>query len=183
MADDNKQIDDDILQCKADVFKASNMDSSPEKERVQKPNEQESEDIQEEQIVPPLGEKTTDSIKAVFDAPETKEPDLMEAVVKANKVSKIEQAKSPKSEPVISGNESRESEIPKFDLAEQIMARQRNISATKRLKPEKAVEAQPDEFHANTPENGVDELVTTEPEKCRIISEIVARDIEKLCRI
>ena len=181
MADDNKQIDDDILQCKADVFKASSIDSSLEKERVQKLSEQECEDIQE--IAPPLGEKTTESIKGVFEAPETKEPDLMEAVVKANKVSRIEQTKSLKSEPAISGNESNGSEIPKFDLAEQIMARQRNISATKRSRPEKAVEAQPYEFQANAPENGIDELVTTEPEQCRIISEIVARDIKKLCRI
>jgi hypothetical protein len=69
--------------------------------------------------------------------------------------------------------------IPKFDLAEQIMAEQRKIAATRRRGPGK---------RANPPKQERFESIarTIEPlalssEQEQIIAEIVARDIQTLC--
>jgi hypothetical protein len=69
--------------------------------------------------------------------------------------------------------------IPKFDLAEQIMAEQRKIAATRRRGPGK---------RANPPKQERFESIarTIEPlpvssEQGQIIAEIVARDIRTLC--
>jgi hypothetical protein len=66
-------------------------------------------------------------------------------------------------------------EIPSFDLAEEIMAEQRRITAIRRKAPGQRTEAQQNEpvDHPPTP-------ALSEQEK--IIAEIVARDIERLCR-
>ncbi|MFH1719631.1 MAG: hypothetical protein ABIF19_19950 [Planctomycetota bacterium] len=69
--------------------------------------------------------------------------------------------------------------IPKFDLAEQIMAEQRKIAATKRKGPGRKVEAPRQPRKAES----IASVVTPPPilsEQQRIIAEIVARDIEKL---
>jgi len=72
------------------------------------------------------------------------------------------------------------SEIPRFDLAEEIMAEQRKITAIKRKRPERKVEAETrggvESFrYALEPQR-----LTTTGER-EIIAEIVARDIKRLC--
>jgi hypothetical protein len=74
------------------------------------------------------------------------------------------------------------SEIPKFNLAEKIMAEHRRITAIRRKAPgEKDVdqkqerEAEPAKDTAGQPKPAV-------TEQRQIITEIVARDIEMLCR-
>ena len=72
------------------------------------------------------------------------------------------------------------SEIPKFDLAEQIMAEHRNITATRRKGPAKKANP-PKKLH---PAESIARNVKPRPivsEPGQIIAEIVARDIEKLC--
>ena len=173
MADNKEKIDDDILQCREDILRSANIEPSSEKS----------------------GEKKSDSIIPAFDTSEPKQPDadtgqtektvpqkpseLMEAVVRANKTSKIEKAGPSEKQAVKPENDSGKSEIPKFDLAKQIIVKQRTISTTRRMGPEANIEP------LHKPQtacdgNGVDQLVTAAPEQNRIISEIVARDIERL---
>ena len=72
------------------------------------------------------------------------------------------------------------SEIPKFDLAKQIMAEQRKITAIKRKGPDKMTRP-PQKQH---PAESIGRNVLPRPilsEPGQIIAEIVARDIENLC--
>lgn len=68
-------------------------------------------------------------------------------------------------------NTKQASNIPKFDLADDIMAKHREITAMRRKAPGKKAEAPSIEK-------------TTKPLSLqqKIIADIVARDIEKLCR-
>ena len=71
-------------------------------------------------------------------------------------------------------------EIPKFDLAEQIMAEHRKITAIRRKGPAKKAKT-PKKPH---PAESIARNIKTRPivsEPGRIIAEIVARDIENLC--
>ena len=71
-------------------------------------------------------------------------------------------------------------EIPKFDLADQIMAEHRKITAIRRKGPGKKANP-PKKLH---PAESIARNVKPGPivsEPGQIIAEIVARDIEKLC--
>jgi len=73
-------------------------------------------------------------------------------------------------------------EIPKFDLAEQIMAEQRKITAIRRKAPGKKTKT-PDQWpRIQSTGYAIKQPPPTLPEYERIIAEIVARDIEKLYR-
>jgi len=76
---------------------------------------------------------------------------------------------------------SKENQIPKFDLAEDIMAEQRKITAIKRKPPGQINEPQ-------SPQRVKPNDITAQPRVTLskaepIIAEIVAKDIERLCRI
>ncbi len=76
-----------------------------------------------------------------------------------------------------------EIEIPKFDLAEEIMAEQRKITAIKRKAPGRKIQAQKQEPQAEPAGyTTIEPPAPTLSEQDRIIAEIVARDIERLCR-
>ena len=73
------------------------------------------------------------------------------------------------------------SQIPKFDLAEQILAEQRKINAIRRKGPAKKAETSKQQLKAESIS------YTTQPppilsEQEQIIAEIVSRDIKKLYR-
>ena len=70
--------------------------------------------------------------------------------------------------------------IPKFDLAEQIMAAQRKNAATRRKGPAKRVDAPKQERFGPIAPAVEPFPVSSEEEK--VIAEIVARDIQQLCR-
>ena len=74
------------------------------------------------------------------------------------------------------------SEIPKFDLAEEIMAEQRKITAIRRKAPGQKTEAQNEERQAESIGRAIEQPPAALSEQEQIIAEIVARDIEKLCR-
>ncbi len=78
--------------------------------------------------------------------------------------------------------DQKSSEIPKFNLAEKIMAEHRRITAIRRKAPgEKDV----DQKHEHEAEPGKDmagQPMSPLSEQRQIIAEIVARDIEMLCR-
>ena len=95
--------------------------------------------------------------------------------------------KSSKKKPVVSepsaGREDamqENNEIPKFDLAKQIMAEHRKITAVKRKGPAKKAKPpkkkHPAELIAQNVKPGT---IVSGPQQ--IIAEIVARDIENLC--
>jgi len=72
-------------------------------------------------------------------------------------------------------------EIPKFDLAEQIMAEQRKITAIRRKGPGKLTKP-PKKLH---PAESIAHNFEPHPilsGQGQIIADIVARDIEKLCK-
>jgi hypothetical protein len=76
-----------------------------------------------------------------------------------------------------------EGEVPRYDLAENILAEQRRVASRRRRAP-----SQPQEEPPAPPEpRGVEpfaiELPSEDlPELQRVVAEIVARDIERLCR-
>jgi hypothetical protein len=73
-------------------------------------------------------------------------------------------------------------EIPKFDLAEQIMAEQRKITAIKRKAPGRKSKIPDRQPRIQSTGYTAEPLVRALPEEDLIIAEIVARDIEKLYR-
>jgi hypothetical protein len=73
-------------------------------------------------------------------------------------------------------------EIPRFDLAEEIMAEQRKITAIKRKAPGRKTEAERSEPQAGAAGHTIGQPTPGQSEQDRIIAEIVARDIERLCR-
>jgi len=73
-------------------------------------------------------------------------------------------------------------EIPRFDLAEEIMAEQRKITAIRRKAPGKKFEAQPERLQAKPVGYTIERSIPWQAEQDRIIAEIVARDIEELYR-
>ena len=71
-------------------------------------------------------------------------------------------------------------EIPKFDLAEQILAEQRKLSAVRRIGPGKKTKVPIPEQVEPFIRPIEEPLIGSEQEK--IIAEIVARDIENLLK-
>lgn len=71
-------------------------------------------------------------------------------------------------------------EIPKFDLAEQILAEQRKLSSVRRKGPSKRTKAPTPKIAK--PFIGLQEPLTKPTELEQIIAEIVARDIECLIK-
>ena len=73
-----------------------------------------------------------------------------------------------------------DSAIPKFDLAEEILAEQRKISAVKRKAPGRKIEAISRQQDAESA--GIEQPPHVLSEQEQIVAEIVARDIQALCR-
>jgi len=153
--ENNEQIDADILQCKKDVLRASDI-MPPYKKKAEEDKSQRT----GENIARPADalETTTDKEKTDHTGP-------------------IEE------KPVSAGEaEQQRSEIPRFDLAEEIMAEQRKISATRRKSPGKTFEAQKAEEEVGPSRYAIRQPTPAQPYQQQIITEIVARDIEMLCR-
>lgn len=72
-------------------------------------------------------------------------------------------------------------EIPQFDLAEEIMAAQRKIATTRRKGPAKKVNAVKQEKPEPMPPSPTVEMFRAPFEEEEVIVEIVARDIRQLC--
>jgi hypothetical protein len=69
--------------------------------------------------------------------------------------------------------------IPQFDLAEQIMAEQRKVAATRRKGPGRKADA-PKEGRSEPAALPVEPALLSSEEQ-KVIAEIVARDIQQLC--
>jgi hypothetical protein len=74
-------------------------------------------------------------------------------------------------------------EIPKFDLAEQILSRQRSLSAANRKSPEKRPEILPHQSDTCPAGQAALRSAASSPQQdFIIIKEIVTQDIQQLCR-
>ena len=76
--------------------------------------------------------------------------------------------------------EQQKREIPRFDLAEEIMAEQRRITAIRRKAPGEKDEAQRQEQEAESAGHTIGQPSPALSEQEQIIAEIVRRDIERL---
>jgi hypothetical protein len=72
--------------------------------------------------------------------------------------------------------------IPKFDLAEEILAEQRKIIAVKRKSPGRKIEALSTQQDAKSPDHTIEQPPHILSEQEQIITEIVDRDIREFCR-
>ena len=71
-------------------------------------------------------------------------------------------------------------EIPKFDLAQEIMAKQRKLTATRRKAPVEKLQSLPKQNTSKLPLDPSSQPAHLSSEQQRIIAEIVARDIQRL---
>ncbi|MHC4666168.1 MAG: hypothetical protein ACYS9T_09465 [Planctomycetota bacterium] len=76
----------------------------------------------------------------------------------------------------------KESEIPRFDLAEKIMAEQRRITAIKRKAPGKQIEPKTKGPADKRAGHTIAQPTSATPLEHKIIADIVSRDIERLLR-
>ncbi len=140
-AESSEQFDTDILQCKVDILRARD-------------------------VIPPHDDATPKNPATQNNAiNEDTSPIPIEEIPPT----------APLPRPVVSINKKEEaetlqekSEIPSFDLAEEIMAEQRKITAIRRKAPGKKTD-------------NIEQPTSALSEQEKIIAEIVARDIERLC--
>ncbi len=72
-------------------------------------------------------------------------------------------------------------EIPRFDLAKEIMAEQRKITAFRRKAPGRVLASQQKQTQTQPLGYAVGQPTSLHTQQEQIISEIVARDIQRLC--
>jgi len=153
--DHNEQIDADILQAKKAILRARDIMPPYKKTAEEDKSQRTGENIARSANAL---ETTTDKEKTERIGPTEEKP------VGAAEV------------------EQERSEIPRFDLAEEIMAEQRKVSATRRKAPGKTIEAQKAELEVGPSRYAIRQPTPAQPYQRQIITEIVARDIESLCR-
>jgi hypothetical protein len=151
-AGSNKQIDVDILQCKVDILRARNI-IPPHDDTTQKNPVTQGSTIE-------TAQSSHEEIPAGKAAPLPRP---------AESVSEKEEAKEPL-------------EIPSFDLAEELMAEQRRITAIRRKAPGAKTGVQRLKPEVQPVEHIIEEPKQALSEQEKIITEIVAKDIERLCR-
>jgi hypothetical protein len=169
-AGSNKQIEIDILQCKVDILRARNIipphDNTTQKNPVTQNSTRETAQSSDAAEISTYEDTSSIPIETI---PAKETAPLPRPAVSMNKK---EEAETSEETP----------EIPSFDLAEEIMAEQRKITAIRRKAPGQKTEAQ-----RLKPETQIDDHSIEQPkpllsEQEKIIAEIVAKDIEKLCR-
>ncbi len=162
-AGNNELFDTDILKCKADILRRRNI--IPSQDNAASKNS-------EKQNISGAAEIST--YKDTNSIPIEEIPAKETAPLPKPAVSMDKKEASEISEETL--------EIPSFDLADEIMAEQRKITAIRRKAPGQKTEAQ-----RLKPETRIDDHSIEQPkpllsEQEKIIAEIVARDIEELCR-
>ena len=79
------------------------------------------------------------------------------------------------------GQGGEKSEIPRFDLSEDIMAAQRKIIAIRRKAPGSKTQSQYQPIRASIIGHTIERPMSVTPQQEKIIADIVTRDIERLC--
>ena len=169
-AGNNEQFDTDILHCKVDILRARNIIPPHDNTTQKNPVTQNitGETAQSSDAAEISTYKDTISIP-IETIPAKETAPLPRPAVSMNKKEEVETSEETP-------------EIPSFDLADEIMAEQRRITAIRRKAPGQKTEAQ-----RLKPETQIVDHIIEQPkpllsEQEKIIAEIVARDIERLCR-
>jgi len=172
--ENNEQIDTDILQCKVDILRARDVIPSHDNTTPKNPATQNS------------TIKTTQSSDA---AEISTNEDTSPIGLPQVPIEEIPAKETPPLPKVVSVNKKEETEtlqekgeIPRFDLAEEIMAEQRKITAIRRKAPGQKNEVQKLKPETQPVDHIIEQPKPALSEQEKIIAEIVARDIEKLCR-
>jgi hypothetical protein len=158
-AGNNEQFNTDILQCKVDILRARNTVPPYDSTTPKSPETQDNSDAVEASTNKNAGPIPIETIP-VKDAPPLPR--------QAASVNKKEPEKT--------------LEIPSFDLAEEIMAEQRRITAIKRKAPGVKSDVQRLKPEVQPVDHIIEEPKPALSEQEKIIADIVAKDIERLCR-
>jgi hypothetical protein len=153
--DRNEEIDDDILQSRADILRARD-------------------------IVPPYGQEAGGESKPHEGSEETagsSGPAETEGRKEERPGEDITEAGAQSS-----GIPQENGEIPRLDLAEKIMAEQRRITSIRRRAPGEGREPEASEVKTGPVVGSVEQRRPAQSDEEQTIAEIVTRDIEKLCR-
>jgi len=176
--DSDEQIDADILQCKADILHAHDITPLHEK----KP----SEEHKSQKAVEETG-RSTDSAQISAEKEKTQAGGETAPLSQNERNQPLKNTapsliSSPQnvSRPVTVHKE--EPAIPRFDLAEEIMAEQRKITSIRRKAPVQKIETQSQPLKSEPVESATEQPTAAQSDQEWIISEIVARDIERMCR-
>lgn len=160
-AKDNGQTEDDILRCKEDILRLRRTNSTGE--------ETTSENAAPKQ---PTEESTVPSNRTDKHEPVAKDT----AQARTEQTSDKEQVAQPVNAP------QKPAQIPRFDLAQQILAEQRRITAVRRKAPGKPTQTeQPSPVRTVTGKSTGEQSVA-QPEPPQIIRQIVATDIDRMLR-
>lgn len=159
----NKLFDTDILQCKADILRKRNIIPPHDNTTSKNLETQNSSGAAEMSTHKDTGSIPIETMPAKGAAP------LPKPAANINEKKEVETSeKIP--------------EIPSFDLADEIMAEQRKITAIKRKAPGQKTEAQRLKPETRIVDHSIEQPQPLLSEQEKIIAEIVARDIERLCR-
>jgi len=175
-AGSSEQIDADILRCKADILRARDIMPPYDKKGRESPDSQHTDKNTNHSANP--RKVREDAVPIPIEAAEHKaaKPPMVTTVNHKSDVTNPAAARS------AATSQHKKHEIPKFDLAEEIMAEQRRITAVKRRAPAKKIEAvSPPSTVGSAGSTGLSQWPKPLAQE-QIIAEIVARDIEKLCR-
>lgn len=208
-ADRNEQDDTDVLQCKADVLRARDIIPPYDKKKQKGANSQKKgenkiksspDSRQESTESEKTGHEGASSVpvkrvvhERVVPLPTSGDNDIDVATTRQleqgppsqNDVQETRQkrAASEKEKPTEPAKKQHgQNEIPQFDLAEEIMAEQRRISAIRRKAPGTKVVPEKREQETKPVGRTTGQPQPIKPDQEKIIAEIVARDIESLCR-
>jgi len=204
MADRGKQIDDDILQCKADILRARDILPPYDNKTQREPNSQKMGEntglsaslapgtsVEKEKIVD-HDTRTSESEKTDKTSSVEQQVDLNRMETGEGKVlvSQDKNSTAPDSTPALDEKKAtrpttpqpEKDKIPRFDLAEQIMAEQRKMTAIRRKAPGQKAEAKTQSQKPEPIGYTIGQPAPMPLEQKEIITEIIARDIERLCR-
>jgi len=190
----DEQLDADILQSKADVLRARDMippyDKKPRQPQKQQKKKTQAAVPAEILAIPDKKDKTatpaTSKLEKVEDAGVSEKRDLRACDTVTEKDA------APAAQ-----NRDEKIETPQFDLAKELLARQRKVASTRRKgpgstpvprsrqpepKPKHEPVIEPEPNPARPVRDNYELPEPSEPERQRIIAEIVAWDIKKLRR-
>ena len=172
-ANSNEQTDADILQSKVDVLRARDIMPPDKKKTRRKPESQNS----SERTAPSADAAPISAKKEKTAGRGSQKPELEKVKLSSDVSPKVNLKKTD-----FVGAHQEKGEIPKFDLAEDIMAEQRKVTAIKRKAPNKKNEFQSQEPEVESTSYTIEQPAPALSEQDKIITEIVARDIERLCQ-
>ena len=191
-ADSNEQIDADILQAKADVLQARGIVASHEAIIPDKPIPKDDfEDaigieplpIEDDDL--PIEEIDDTDIAGQINSTSGGQSEGEQATLDELNTSEEQAEQTGPGEDVATESKDLENDgfdIPSFDLAEEIMAEQRKITATKRKGPGTKRHVENRRPEDESIDHRVEQSGPAPEQDEKVISDIVARDIEKLCK-